>query len=159
MAKVSLNLGKSKRSCGDCTKCCEGWLTADVNGETMYPGKPCKFVEMGVGCTIYKNRPKDPCKEFECSWKASEFVPEEFSPKATGQIISTQSIEGIPFLSAAYAGKELGPDFLSWFVTFVVGRQLNAEWSVNNVSHAMGSPEFIAARSRRDNSASVKVTN
>jgi hypothetical protein len=125
----------------------------------MYPGKPCKFVELGVGCTIYKDRPKDPCKEFECSWKASDFVPEEFSPKATGQIISTQHVEGIPYLSLAYAGKELGADLLSWFVTFAVGRQLNAEWSVDNVTHAVGSVEFMVARERRANLSPLKGSN
>lgn len=150
MAKIPLKLGRNKRSCEDCTKCCEGWLSADVNGEMMYPGKPCKSVEVGVGCTIYKDRPKDPCKEFECSWKASDFVPEEFSPKATGQIISTQVIDGISFLSLTYAGKALEVGLLSWFVTFVVGRQLNAEWTVDGATHAMGSMEFMAARSRRD---------
>jgi hypothetical protein len=122
----------------------------------MYPGKPCKSVEAGVGCTIYKDRPKDPCKSFECSWKSSDFVPEEFSPNATGQIISTQFIEGIPYLALAYAGKDLSVELLSWFVAFAVGRQLNAEWSVNGLPYAVGSADFISARNRRDSLEAIK---
>lgn len=150
MSKVTLSLGKNKRSCEGCTKCCEGWLPAEINGTMMYPGKPCDFVQVGVGCSIYKNRPKEPCKVFECSWKASDFVPMEFSPKSTGQIISTQFVENIPYMSMAYAGQVVSAEMLSWFVTFVVGRQLNAEWSVGETVHAVGSAEFIAARNRRD---------
>lgn len=150
MSKIPLKLGRNKRSCEDCTKCCEGWLPAEINGEMMYPGKPCGSVELGVGCTIYKDRPKEPCKNFECSWKSSDFVPEEFSPKAMGHIISTQVVEGIPYLALTYAGNDLGVRLLSWFVTFAVGRQLNAEWAVDGEIYALGSPEFMAARSRRD---------
>lgn len=118
----------------------------------MYPGTPCASVDLGVGCTIYKDRPKDPCKTFECSWKSSDFVPEEFSPKATGHIISTQVVEDIPYLALTYAGSDLGSRLLSWFVTFAVGRQLNAEWVVDGEVYALGSMEFMTARSRRDGS-------
>jgi hypothetical protein len=116
----------------------------------MSPGNPCTFVQEGIGCSIYKDRPKDPCKLFECSWKASDFVPIEFSPKATGQIISTQITEGIPYMLMSYAGKDVTAEMLSWFVTFVIGRQLNAEWSVDDQVHAIGSPDFISARDRRE---------
>jgi hypothetical protein len=150
MSKVTLSLGRNRRSCEECTKCCEGWLTAEINGKMMYPGNPCEFVQSGVGCSIYKNRPKEPCKIFECSWKASDFVPIEFNPKAIGQVISTQVIEGIPYMLMSYAGKEVTAEMLSWFVTFVIGRQLNAEWSVGDKVHAIGSPDFISARNRRD---------
>lgn len=150
MAKVSLSLGRSARSCEDCTKCCEGWLSATINGQDMYPGKPCQSVDPGVGCTIYKNRPEEPCKTFECVWRATDYVPEKFKPSKIGQILTAQQLYGIDYLGVAYAGKEVDPEFLSWFVTFAVGRQLNVEWSVDGVLYALGSPAFMEARQRRE---------
>jgi len=150
MTKVSLNLGKNSRSCAGCTKCCEGWLSANILGEDMFPGKPCQFVAPDVGCTIYKKRPEDPCKTFECSWRATDYVPIEFSPVNTGQIVTPQRIDGIDYLSMVFAGKEVQPDFLSWFVTFAVGRQLNVEWSINGEIYALGSVAFMEARARRE---------
>ncbi len=116
----------------------------------MYPGKPCQFVEVGVGCSIYKDRPKEPCKLFECSWKASDFVPEQFSPKNTGQLLCAQRIDNIDYLCSVYAGKEIQPDYLSWLVGFAVARQLNVEWFVDGMSYALGSPDFLRARERRE---------
>jgi hypothetical protein len=150
MAKVSLSLGKSERTCADCTKCCEGWLSANILGEEMLRGKPCKFVEPDVGCTIYKDRPKEPCQTFECSWRATDYVPLHFSPKNTGQIVTTQKLDGIDFLCMVFAGKEVESDFLSWFVTFAVGRQLNVEWSIDGQLYALGSGAFMEARAKRD---------
>lgn len=157
MSKIAINIGRNKRTCADCTKCCEGWLPADINGQIIYPGKPCSFVEPGVGCTAYKSRPKEPCKTFECSWRSSDFVPEEFSPKVTGQIISTQVVDGVPYLAMSYAGGELTVELLSWFVSFVVGRQLNAEWHVGDKQFTLGSPEFIASLRRRDEAHRLSI--
>jgi hypothetical protein len=64
----------------------------------------------------------------------------------------------VNFLSAVFAGKELQPDFLSWFVTFAVGRQLNVEWSIDGQLYALGSQEFMEARARRDKEKNVKRT-
>jgi hypothetical protein len=122
----------------------------------MFPGKPCQFVSPGVGCTIYKDRPKDPCKTFECAWRATDYVPIEFSPVNTGQIVVPYQLDGINFLSVVFAGKEIQPDFLSWFVTFAVGRQLNVEWSIDGRLYALGSQDFMEARVRRDKENEIK---
>jgi hypothetical protein len=116
----------------------------------LTPESPCKFVEPGVGCTTYDNRPEDVCRTFECAWRATDYVPLHFSPKNTGQIVAVQQLEGVEYLAMAFAGKEVEPDFLSWFVTFAVGRQLNVEWSINGQLYALGSPDFMAARARRN---------
>lgn len=149
MSKVSLKLGKkSGRSCEGCTKCCEGWLIANIAGVDIYPGKACKFVDPGVGCTIYDNRPDQLCGAFECSWRASDFIPEKFSPKNIGQIVSHQNLDGIDYLLVSYAGQRLDADFLSWFVSYVVGNQLNAAWEVDGEWHLLGTPMFVQAKKR-----------
>jgi len=55
-----------------------------------------------------------------------------------------------------FAGKEVEPKFLSWFVAFAVGRQLNVEWSIDGQLYALGSPEFMEARARRDRANELK---
>ncbi len=50
---VGENLLK-QRSCSDCTKCCEGSLSGEVFGKTFYSGKPCHFVKLNEGCSVYK---------------------------------------------------------------------------------------------------------
>jgi hypothetical protein len=86
---------------------------------------------------------------------ATDYVPLHFSPKNTGQIVTAQRLDGIDFLCMVFAGKEVEPDFLSWFVTFAVGRQLNVEWSINGQLYALGSGAFMEARARRDRANEV----
>ena len=148
--KHSLCLGMDKYSvigynktmlkeCGTCTKCCEGWLTADIKGHKMYPGKPCFFLEIGKGCTIYKNRPKDPCKGFQCGWTEIEDMPEEFKPEISGVIMHWKS-EGYWVISKA-------PDnptsqFLSWAIIYARSRKQNILWNVDNRSWWIGDDDF-----------------
>lgn len=75
------------RECGTCTKCCEGWLTGEINFRSMYPGKPCYLVEIGKGCKDYDNRPLFPCKLFTCAWILDEEIPEEYKPEISGVIV------------------------------------------------------------------------
>ena len=58
------------RNCGMCTACCDGWLTANIRGHEMRVGVPCHFRGEG-GCTIYQDRPVDPCRGFHCAWRLS----------------------------------------------------------------------------------------
>jgi hypothetical protein len=150
--KVALSIGKKgERSCGSCTKCCEGWLTANVDGEEIGHGKACSRVEPGVGCTDYENRPEEPCRTFLCQWRANSWVPEEFSPAKTGNLLTAQRIGNIDYLSLSYAGKEIGLEYLSWFVSHCVGNKWNADWVVNGRRYMIGSPDFINSMTIRDN--------
>jgi len=154
MGKVEVGIGKkNERSCGSCTKCCEGWLTANINGEEIYPGKPCSIVNADKGCSDYENRPESPCKTFMCMWRANDWIPEEFSPAKTGNILTSQRIGNIDYLSLVYAGKEVDTEYLSWFFSFCVARQLNAEWVVNGKVYLIGSHEFVNDITIRNNTA------
>ena len=144
MARIPLRLGiKDERSCDGCTRCCEGWLSANIKGEEMYPGKPCQFVDEGVGCKDYKGRPKNPCKTFACMWKLDPNIPEKFKPSEINAIITKYDVDGIPFLAAVRCGEELDQEFLSWFVTFGVGNGFNIRWEAKDQTYAMGHPEFL----------------
>jgi len=131
------------RSCGTCTKCCEGWLSGDIRGHKMYPGKPCFFVEIGKGCKDYENRPKNPCREFECLWLKNLDVPEEFSPEKTGVIITWQTTEeGIEYLLLTRAPSSPSAEMLSWAAVAAVVNRLNLSWQIGEKTYWFGNPEF-----------------
>lgn len=148
MKKIPL-LIKNNRSCEGCTKCCEGYLATNIKGNEVAPGKPCPFVQQGVGCNIYKDRPKDPCKQFECFWRASEKMPIEFKPSETNVIVTEQNIDGIPYLALIEAGSKVTPEMLSWFISYGIDNRLNIEWQIGDKVHNMGSPDFNYAIARR----------
>lgn len=150
MSKVSLSLGKkNSRSCDGCTKCCEGWLTAEIHGEPMYPGKPCQNCDPGKGCTDYKNRPKSPCKDYMCMWRAEDIVPIEFKPSEVNSIITREEINGIHFLTLLEAGEKMRAEVVAWFIVMTTSRGINAQWSIDGKSYFAGHPQFIEMMQQR----------
>lgn len=150
MGKVSLTLGRSKqRQCGDCTKCCEGWLLADIAGEKLEPGKACSNVEVGVGCKVYKNRPAAICEDFSCYWKANEEVPEEFKPSVVNAIMHIQYIDEIPYLHITPASEDPSAMLVSWLVSHAMAKQINIHWTVGGKAFWVGHPDFTTAMVKR----------
>jgi hypothetical protein len=131
-----------KRQCGTCTKCCEGWLTTKVLGHKMYPGKPCHFISISKGCTIYAKRPKDPCVSFNCGWLENTDIPEWMNPNEINAIIKFDNIQGVNFMSVVEAGETLQSKVLSWLIQYAVNHKLNFIWHINGHSNWIGSPEF-----------------
>ncbi len=131
-----------KKSCGSCTKCCEGWLSADIKGHSMYPGKPCFFVEIGKGCTIYKDRPKNPCVEFSCAWKEIEDMPENFKPEISGVIMHFKENSGNPYISLSKAPNNPTEQYLSWAIAYAVSRGRNILWYIDDKTWWLGNNEF-----------------
>ena len=77
----------SKRICGPCTACCEGWLHAKKLD--MRPGHPCGHLAKD-GCSIYPDRPEEPCVRFVCGWlQDAETYPDEMRPDRSGVIMLT----------------------------------------------------------------------
>jgi hypothetical protein len=58
-----------------------------VRGHEVCPGQPCPF-STGYGCTIYRDRPHDPCRKFICAWLAEGSpLPDSFRPDRVGFIV------------------------------------------------------------------------
>ncbi|HSS27459.1 MAG TPA: SEC-C metal-binding domain-containing protein [Usitatibacter sp.] len=75
------------RACGECTACCDGWVTGIINGHEMYPGQPCHY-RGDKCCSIYETRPKYPCRDFVCGWiKAGSPFPDDFRPDKLGVMV------------------------------------------------------------------------
>jgi hypothetical protein len=78
---------KGERTCGDCHKCCEGYLVIKDLG--VERGKPCKHLLAG-GCAIYEDRPAA-CRDFLCEWKRLPSIyPDGMRPDKLGKIIVKQ---------------------------------------------------------------------
>ena len=132
------------RSCGTCTKCCEGWLSANIKGHEMHPGKPCFFLADGK-CTDYGGRPNT-CKVYNCAWKSeSETFPEWMRPDRTGVIISKITLPSRPDLThyeVAESGGNLDVKTLNWLIQWSIDKGVNLFYEIEGKHHAIGSPAF-----------------
>lgn len=140
-----------KRSCDGCTKCCEGWLTATIHGKKMSPGVPCHFVQLGKGCGIYKDRPADPCKGYECAWVKDDgtIFPEWLKPSLANVIIDGRKTRGgHPYWAVNEAGEPLRVGVLTWLIEYCSTHGVNLVWNLNGQPHYAGSPEFVAEMSQ-----------
>jgi hypothetical protein len=81
---------KAKRTCGECTVCCEGHLEGTAYGHHFSLGWPCHFMTQG-GCSIYADRPQDPCKKFNCVWLSEDFLPAWFRPDKSNVLVTWDS--------------------------------------------------------------------
>jgi hypothetical protein len=132
----------SKRECGTCTKCCEGWLLGQALGHTFFKGKPCHFVSLDKGCTVYAKRPKDPCITFKCEWLTNTDIPEWFKPNEINAIVRVKEDNGISYLAVIEAGQTLSSKVLSWLIQYALSNQLNFVWQIEGGENWIGSPEF-----------------
>lgn len=135
-----------KRTCGDCTRCCEGWLPADINGHTMYPGKPCHFLAQSK-CTIYKDRPENPCKVYKCAWIEDETFPEWIKPNLSNIIISKKIPENknLTYYDVTETGRKIDSTVLNWIIQWALLNSVNLIYSVDNIRYMLGSSEFTQA--------------
>ena len=106
------------RHCFPCTACCEGSLTADINGVKMRPGTPCVH-STKQGCEIYAKRPKVPCVTFKCAWLQEQTNwPEHMKPSKCGAIVLFREWKGRDVISAVPVGKKIPGDTLEWLMAF-----------------------------------------
>jgi hypothetical protein len=139
----------SKRECGTCTKCCEGWLEGEALGQKFYPGKPCGFVTIGKGCNFYALRPKDPCVSYNCGWITNTDLPEWIKPDQVDTIVNYSSIDEIPFIRAVDAGQPIKSKTLSWLIQYALNNHMNLVWEIEGEVKWIGSSEFNQAMTNK----------
>lgn len=148
---------KKKRSCDGCTECCKGWLSGEAHGKPFYPGKPCHFVSE-IGCSIYKNRPHNPCVTFSCGWlQDSDFFPEWLKP-SIAKIIARKlkTTNGIEFYRIHECGQKIDSIVLNYLILASLNSKINIQIQVNGGWTDYGSPEFLQA-SKDDISTFLKI--
>lgn len=133
-----------KRDCGDCTKCCEGYLSGEALGKTFFRSKPCHFVAIGQGCTVYAQRPKNPCVSYKCEWLTNLDIPEWMKPNLINTIIDKRKTpSGIEYINIVEAGAVLKAGVLSNLLLYALGNKLNIAWEVEGGKNWIGSEEFL----------------
>ena len=133
------------RSCGTCTKCCEGYLSGQAHGIPFYPGKPCHFLKIGFGCSIYEDRPDDPCKGFQCQWLTEPNFPEWLKPNLSNVIFVPSEIDGHQYIFAIEAGAKMEERTLSWAKSYMLSNNFNFAWQYDGKWSASGSDKFLKA--------------
>ncbi len=142
------------KSCGTCTRCCDGWMSDNIRGHEVYPGKPCFFVTIGRGCNDYDNRPNDPCKTFNCVWKVDNQIPEHMKPDISNIIATYNQIDGILYTTLTQAGNEVDKTSIDWYISFYGNKNTNLLLNLNNKSYLIGSDDFVKKISETINGAS-----
>jgi hypothetical protein len=136
---------KVTRECGSCTACCDGRLLLDIFGK-KWVGRPCHYLKKNKGCTIYKHRPDNPCKQFSCGWlKDSKYkYPEWLKPNKSGFLLMDwkKTKTGIPY-TIAVAGKEgYNEESMLWLIEYCNHNNVNLELILQGSKKYIGSKEF-----------------
>ena len=134
------------RSCGECRKCCEGWLSGDIYGKPMFKGQACHYLG-GDGCTIYEQRPEDPCKSYTCSWLDSDIFPMWLKPSMTDVIISRRRVAAdvnILYYAIMEAGSKIDSVVLNWLIQWAMSSGNNMHYEVSGKSYMIGTKEFVS---------------
>jgi len=131
------------RSCEGCTACCEGWLWGSAHGHNFFPGRPCHF-KCETGCSIYENRPEDPCKVFNCMWLTNKDIPEWLKPNLSKVIIVERNHENIGYyIQVKKMGEKIDSIVLSWFFQYYLNTQINMSIQISGGWMHYGTNEFL----------------
>lgn len=133
-----------KRACGECTECCQGWLWGEAHGKSFYAGRPCHFVSE-YGCSIYNDRPENPCKTFECSWldDTVNTFPEWMRPDKCRVLLQPLTTKGgIKYIAANECGEKIDSVVLNWLVLYALSGAANISIQVDRGWSHYGSSEF-----------------
>ena len=135
---------KTNRQCGSCIACCDGRLVLDIFN-TKRVGEPCHYVS-DKGCTIYKHRPKDPCRIFECGWlRDKEYkYPAWLNPDKSGLLLMDwkKTKSGIPYIIAVAGREGYNKEALIWLVDYCNSKDLNIEFILQGSKHYFGTKAF-----------------
>jgi len=138
------------RSCGTCTRCCEGWLIIpqdqweEQTGEKKpfrgaYPGKPCFY--LGKNCTIYEKRP-EVCRKFNCEWILNEEIPEWMKPELSNVIIKKIKNEKYTYFETIETGEPITVPVLNFIFSWALSNRINLKYTVFREPYKVGTPEF-----------------
>lgn len=119
-----------QRTCDGCTKCCQGHLRGTAHGHFFQPGQPCFYVGE-KGCSIYADRPHDPCKIFKCEWLAQDYLPMWFRPDLSKVIVVNRQFDDGEWLEVCEAGQKMDSAVLSWVLIWAANNKKNVRYQID----------------------------
>lgn len=131
------------RECGTCTKCCDGTLTTNINGNEVKLGKPCVYLTIGKGCNIYEERPQNPCKSYQCAWIINNDIPDFMKPENSNCILDYDEKNGIKYLRLISSEVPYTAETLSWCINYAQSNNINLVWSINEKNYHIGDGGFV----------------
>lgn len=121
---------KPQRTCDSCTKCCQGALTGRAYGHNFQYGKPCFFVGE-KGCSIYADRPPNPCVSFKCVWLAEDFLPMWMRPDLSKVIAVRRNYDDGEWIELHEAGQKMDAQVLSWILIWALNNKQNIRYQID----------------------------
>lgn len=148
----------TERNCNGCTACCDGWATGEAYGHAFYPGTKCHFVS-DSGCTIYEDRPEQPCKTFRCLWLTSSAIPSWMKPNLVNALLVAEtSRNGTKFVTIKEMGQRLDSRVLNWIAQAIQHKVItNARYEIDGGWNFLGTKEFLEIM--RGTTATAAPTN
>ncbi len=114
----------------------------NIRGHDVFPGKPCPY-STGHSCSIYADRPENPCRKFVCGWlEKNSPLPEDYRPDKIGVIFVILDWRGIPIYALTPAGRDPGDDVLEWTREWSARTQRPFLYQLNGEWYAFGPPAF-----------------
>ena len=88
------------------------------------------------------NRPKNPCKDYNCEWLKDTRIPEWFKPSESGILLTGRKINKIDYLEITEAGSSLTIEMLNWLFQLHLKTGTNMYYEIKGGWNWMGTPEF-----------------
>jgi hypothetical protein len=109
----------------------------------MCSGKPCYY--LGEGCSIYADRPKDPCQDYTCAWLDDDEFPMWMKPDVSNVIVTKKTHPTDPSLTyydVTETGETMDSRILNWLVHWTYRNQYNLIYSLSGKKYVLGSSDF-----------------
>jgi hypothetical protein len=130
------------RDCNGCTACCEGWLVGKVQNKYFQPGRPCHF-KCESGCSIYEQRPENPCRIYSCEWLNNLDIPEWLRPNLSKIIITRKQWKNGDYLEITEMGCKIDSTILNWLFTYHYSTDIPIRIQVSGGWTSYGPQEFL----------------
>lgn len=136
-----------ERTCGTCTKCCQGWLSGEAYEYVFTKNNPCHFLDdCGDRCTIYNMRPQI-CQDYKCEWLNQPVCfPLWMRPDKSNVIVTWREGEHkgqtLGYWTVRECGKQIDSNVLNWIIQTARQHGINVRYEINGMGYVIGTPEF-----------------
>lgn len=102
----------------------------------MYLGRPCHFLKIGQGCTIYSDRPQEPCRRYECAWISDTDIPDFMKPEISNCVLDYKEDDnGVRYLRLVESETPYTEEVLDWCKNYAKEKNIDFVWVKNKKSY------------------------